>query len=43
MHDIIDVIASWGAVGDNPADVNNDNVVGAADLAIVLAGYGNCF
>ena len=43
VDDIIDVIASWGAVGDNPADVNNDNVVGAADLAIVLAGYGNCF
>ena len=42
VDDIIDVISSWGATGDNPADVNNDNVVGAADLAIVLAGYGNC-
>jgi hypothetical protein len=42
VDDIIDVIASWGALGDNPADVNNDDVVGAADLAIVLAGYGNC-
>ena len=42
VDDIIDVISSWGATGDNPADVNNDNVVGAADLAIVLAGYGSC-
>jgi hypothetical protein len=42
VDDIIDVIASWGALGDNPADVNNDDVVGAADLAIVLAGYGSC-
>lgn len=42
VDDIIDVIAAWGSVGDNPADVNNDDVVGAADLAIVLAGYGGC-
>jgi hypothetical protein len=43
VDDIIDVIASWGATGSNLADVNNDGIVGAGDLAIVLAGYGNCF
>jgi hypothetical protein len=43
VDDIVDVIASWGATGDSPADVNNDGIVGAADLTIVLQGYGNCF
>lgn len=42
VDDIIDVITSWGDVGDSAADVNNDNVVDAGDLVIVLAGYGNC-
>jgi hypothetical protein len=42
VDDIIDVIASWGTTGGSPADVNNDGIVGAADLAIVLTGYGSC-
>jgi hypothetical protein len=42
VDDIIDVIASWGTTGDSLADVNNDGIVGAADLAIVLTGYGSC-
>jgi hypothetical protein len=42
VDDIIDVITSWGDTGNSLADVNNDNVVDAADLVIVLAGYGSC-
>ena len=42
VDDIIDVITSWGDTGNSLADVNNDNVVDATDLVIVLAGYGSC-
>jgi hypothetical protein len=42
VDDIIDVITSWGDTDNSLADVNNDNVVDAADLVIVLAGYGSC-
>lgn len=43
VDDIIDVLTAWGDTGSNPADVNNDGVVDAGDLVIVLAGYANCF
>lgn len=42
VDDIVDVILAWGDDGSSPADLNDDGIVNAADLGIVIGGYGEC-
>ena len=36
------VIANWGGVVGNPADVNRDNTVKIANLLALIASWGAC-
>ena len=42
VDDIIEVVLSWGQIGESYADINGDLVVDGQDLSLVLAGFGSC-
>jgi hypothetical protein len=42
VDDVVAVILAWGDTGPNAADLDGDQLVGAADLSLILTYYGSC-
>jgi predicted outer membrane repeat protein len=42
IDDLIEIFVAWGDPNPGDADLNNDGIVNAIDLAQVISGWGSC-
>jgi predicted outer membrane repeat protein len=42
VDDLIEIFVAWGDPNPGDADLNNDGIVNAIDLAQVISGWGSC-